>query len=537
MGRKIFPLILLSSVLLSVPYLVPGTGWLSLVAFVPLLWAEDMASTAGLKRFCWWHYLCFVLWNAFTTFWVCNATVGGGIFAVLANALQMSLVFGLFRWSRKSLGNAFLPYVFLAFAWVGWERAYLTFLDISWPWLVLGNAFARTTDWIQWYEITGHLGGSLWIWATNLAVFGLMKSLATGNWKNLNVKAKTFAAGGTVLLFLAPPLVSLALYPAEDEDNGQMNVVIAQPNIDPYNKFGGMTQSQQNELLLSLFSKVPTDSSMTLLVAPETFTNDVIVNDIASSPTVSRFTDFLEARPNSNLLFGTSCTEFVHTIERPSHTARQLRDGRWYERHNSAIMLDGRSRPQIFHKSKLVPGVEMTPYPAFFCKVDDLLGGLMGRNVGQEGISLLNANEYDSSGHKTASVPIGCAICYESVYGDYCAGYARKGAQALTIITNDAWWKDTPGYRQHLSYASLRAIETRRWIARCGNTGISAIIDPSGRILDRTGWWQEEVLQGTIGLRDETTFFVRHGDFIGRISLLMAVLIFLGALVRSRTSR
>ena len=142
MSRKLTILLLtvLSSALLSVPFLVPGTGWLSLIAFVPLLWAEDIATGDEMKGFCWWHYLCFVLWNAATTFWVCNATVGGGIFAILANAFQMSLIFGLFRWSRKWLSGA-LPYIFLAFAWIAWERWYLTDAQISWPWLVLGNAF------------------------------------------------------------------------------------------------------------------------------------------------------------------------------------------------------------------------------------------------------------------------------------------------------------------------------------------------------------------------------------------------------------
>ena len=98
---KLSLLAFISAVLLSVPYLVPGTGFLSLIAFVPLLIAEQYATMAGIKGFWKWHYGCFVLWNAFTTFWVCNATLGGGIFAVLANALQMSLIFGLFRWSRK----------------------------------------------------------------------------------------------------------------------------------------------------------------------------------------------------------------------------------------------------------------------------------------------------------------------------------------------------------------------------------------------------------------------------------------------------
>ena len=550
MSRKLTILLLtvLSSALLSVPFLVPGTGWLSMIAFVPLLWAEDIATGDGMKGFCWWHYLCFALWNAATTFWVCNATVGGGIFAVLANAFQMSLIFGLFRWSRKWL-RGWLPYIFLAFLWIAWERWYLTSAQISWPWLVLGNAFARTTGWIQWYEFTGTLGGSLLVWAANLGVFGILESLASGRWMTFNMKAKAAALTGLAALFVAPPVVSAFLKPEPSEE--ELDVVIAQPNIDPYNKFGGMTQDEQNELLLSQFSDLQ-DSVPVLLVAPETFTGDVVTNDPSSSPSVQRFTSFLKEHHNANLLVGASSRTYLKRALRPSYTARKVGNGVWMESHNSALMLDAFSSPEIFHKSKLVVAVEMTPYPALFCKVDDWLGGVMGRCVGQSETGPLHFNEYayapdcaslgaapgcDSaaSASVTETIPVGCAVCYESVYGEYCTKYVRNGARVLAVITNDAWWGDTPGYIQHLSYSSLRAIETRRWIARCANTGISAIIDPSGKVVSSTSWWQPEVLKGKVGLSDKQTFFVIHGDFIGRLATLMAALILLATLVRRFT--
>ena len=167
--------------LMSLPFLVEGCSWLALVGFVPLLCMERVASETGKKHFWWWHYGTFVAWNAVTTFWVCNATVGGGIFAILANALQMSLVFGLFRWvKRRMKGGGSVPYLFLAAAWIAWEKYYLTVAQISWPWLVLGNAFAGTSSLVQWYEFTGALGGSLGIWASTLSIFGLMVSLSDG---------------------------------------------------------------------------------------------------------------------------------------------------------------------------------------------------------------------------------------------------------------------------------------------------------------------------------------------------------------------
>ena len=151
----------------------------------------------------------------------------------------------------------------------------------------------------------------------------------------------------------------------------------------------------------------------------------------------------------------------------------------------------------------------------------------MGRCVGQDEISLLNIK--DTNGEE---IPIGCAVCYESVYGEYYTDYIRKGARAMTIITNDAWWGNTPGYRQHLSYASLRAIETRRAIARCANTGISAIISPSGKILKPTPWWEQASIRSYIPLRDDLTFFVTYGDIVGRICSFVFILLFSALAVR-----
>ena len=532
-------LTVLFALMMSVPFLIPHTGLLALFGIVPLLCMERIADLTGRKHIWIYHYSAFVLWNAITTFWVCNATVGGGIFAVLANSLQMSLVFGLFRLSKRKFSGT-LPYIFLAVTWIAWERFYFD-AEISWPWLVLGNSFARTTWAVQWYEITGTLGGSLWIWACNLSIFGMLVSASDGRIWGWNNKAKIASLIGIVTLFAAPVITSGIIgsrYQDCMEAENQLDVLIVQPNIDPYNKFEAMTQTQQNGILLSLAEKAlkhrKNDSTAAplLVVAPETFTSDIICGEYERSRTWKGFTNFLKDYPNANLLFGASSYDYFESAERPSHTARQLNDGRWVESHNSALMTDGTSRTEIFHKSKLVVAVEHTPYPAIFCRIDDMLGGVMGRCVGQDEISLLHVRSLDGS-----EIPIGSAVCYESVYGEYYTDYVRKGARAMAIITNDAWWGNTPGYRQHLSYASLRAIETRRAIARCANTGISAIISPSGEILQPTPWWETAVIEGNIPLRDDITFFVSHGDITGRICTFVFLLLLLSLGVRFITKR
>ena len=525
-------LVLLSAVLLSLPWLVPHLGPLALIGLVPLLSAERVATQNGVKHFWIWHYSCFVLWNAFTTFWVCNATVGGGIFAVLANALQMSVVFGLFRLSKKRLGGI-LPYLFLAFAWIAWERWYMVSAQISWPWLVLGNAFARSIRSIQWYEFTGTLGGSLWIWAANLSGFGLMVSILEGTWFRWKGFAKWSSVIGTLLVFALPFAASAHIWHYFEEDSdGTVAVTIAQPNFDPYEKFTSLTQAQQTDILLTQFeSALAADGVASetkgLLIAPETFTSDIWLGHVADSPTWKSFQKFLKGHPGANLLFGASTYQYFAQRSAPSILARESGSG-WVENHNTAFATDTSGREELFHKSKLVVGVEMTPYPKFFVPIDNKLGGLMGRCIGQPEISCLH---YRPGGEPTAEIPFGCAVCYESVYPEYCTGYVRKGAEFMTIITNDAWWGNTPGYKQHASYASLRAIELRRDIARCGNTGISGVINQRGEYLSQSNWWQRETLGGEVNLSKRETFFVRYGDIVGRISTFAFLLMLASLLV------
>lgn len=508
--------VLLFAVLMSIPWLVPHLGILALFGFVPLLCADDIADKLKVRHFWVYHYSAFVLWNAFTTFWVCNATVGGAIFAILANAFQMSLIFGLFRISKKRLKGV-IPYIFLAVMWIAWERFYYS-AQISWPWLVLGNAFARTTSLAQWYEYTGTLGGSLWIWACNLSLYGVLAALSDGLPRRWTAVARIAVPVALAAVFIAPVAVSRHIYRNyEEQSEGTIHTVIGQPNFDPYHKFESLSQAEQNTILLDIYrDAVPeNDTSKVLFLAPETFTSDIVLNTLGSSATCRSFQDFLKKRPNANILFGASTYDIYEQRSAPSILARPYGDG-WSMSHNSALITDASGRYEVFHKNKLVVGTELTPFPRIFVPLDNKLGGVMGRCVGQEGISLL---------HFAGEIPIGCAVCYESVYGEYCTGYVREGAKVMTVITNDAWWGDTPGYRQHLSYSSLRAIELRRDIARCANTGISAFINQRGDIVEATPWWEKAVLEGDVNLNSKVTAFVRYGDITGRVCTLAFLLL------------
>ncbi|MCQ2156758.1 MAG: apolipoprotein N-acyltransferase, partial [Bacteroidales bacterium] len=273
-----------------------------------------------------------------------------------------------------------------------------------------------------------------------------------------------------------------------------------------------------------------------LLVAPETFTGDVILNYMESSPTIRSFREFLKSADGCSLLFGASTYDIYERRSAPSILARPYGPAAWIESHNSALMMkDADSPVEVYHKSRLVVGTELTPYPKVFVPIENAIAkmvgqsGLMGHCIGQNEASVL---------HLSDSLAIGCAVCYESVYGEYCAEYVRKGARALAVITNDAWWGNTPGYRQHCSYSALRAIELRRDIARSAITGISAVIDQRGDFVSKTPWWTRCTLEGRLNLNSEETFFVRHGDFVGRLStfvfLLLAALLLVKLLIKHK---
>jgi apolipoprotein N-acyltransferase len=215
-----------------------------------------------------------------------------------------------------------------------------------------------------------------------------------------------------------------------------------------------------------------------------------------------------------------------------SPTARHRDDVGYYDIFNAAAFFaDAAAAPQFYHKSKLVPGVEKIP-PMLSSVLKNIdLGGIVGSYGSQEERTVFPAPP------AVPGLRLAPLICYESIYGDFAAQYVHNGATLLGLITNDGWWSDSPGYRQHLAYGALRCIETRRDLARSANTGISAFIDQRGTISHRTGWWVGASSRATVHLNTEETFYVRYGELIGRGAQVLAVLGLLALVVRRFVAR
>ena len=181
-------------------------------------------------------YLSFLIFNLITTWWIYYASAWGAVAAIVFNSLFMAVVFWLFHITKQKVGRK-EGYISLVIYWIAFEYLHLNW-DLSWPWLTLGNVFSNSPESVQWYEYTGVLGGTLWILIANLIFFQL------GAYRKNWVKSAFMTLFMLAFVFV-PMLWSKSVYKNYTQDSkGEMEVVIVQPNIDPYkDKFSSMAPS------------------------------------------------------------------------------------------------------------------------------------------------------------------------------------------------------------------------------------------------------------------------------------------------------
>lgn len=476
-----------------------------------------------------------LLWNTASIYWVFNAMnavmpVYAAAFVSLIPfglaAVLMALAFRLYYQLRKRYAIGW-SLVGLVCFWIAYEYLHQAW-DLAFPWMTLGNGFAGTHQLIQWYEYTGVYGGTIWIWAINICAFLTILSAQDGF-----ARSHRYSLLGSVgILVILPSFWSLWRYSTYEEHENPSNVVVVQPNIDPYGKFSFITPEEQLQVLIRLSDSVAQPNTE-FFVWPETaiahpppgYDEEAFLQH----PAFLRLQDFLSPYKNSNVLSGIESYRLYADQETP--TAR-----RWVEEYidvfNAAVLVENSPKLQFYHKSKLVAGVEQFPFGGaltFMKPLFSAFGGTTGGYGRQDKPSVF----YTQSGIGAAPV-----ICYESIWGDYVAQYIKQGAQFIAVITNDGWWGNTAGKDQHLAYAKLRAIETRRWVARSANTGISGFINQRGDVVQRTTWWVPTAIKQDINLNEEITFYVSAGDYMAYAGLTggagFAILILLALAKRKK---
>ena len=519
-------LALLSVVLLSLGWL-RTTGLVLLVALVPLL---IISASYDSSRRSWWRMAGWVslvmgLWTIVTCWWIYFAAAVGIVAATVVQILLFGGVFMVYHYASKRTRSVH-AYTLLVAGWLWAEHFYLN-AEISFPWLVLGNGFANDVWAVQWYEFTGALGGSLWVLLVNVLAF---------EW----LKKRTTRSGIVAAAFAVVPLVCSVVVGAtwKAPEGPEATVTLVQPNIDPYTEKYTIAPQYQVRILTSLCAEAPMD--VDYIVLPETVMGDagdaIWEENIWASRSVGVMNEFRARRyPESQVITGAMTFKRYNSEAEASETARHRGD-MWFDRYNAALALDRDSTLKVSHKSRLVVGVEKMPYMNLLKPLEKLIVDL-GGTTGQLGVDkyrrhFLLRNERFPYG-VTAAAP----ICYESVYGEHFAGFAADGAQLMMVITNDGWWHDTEGYRQHFSYSRLRAIETRRWVCRAANTGISGFITPKGKVVESLGWDQRGTLTQKVQPLGEVTFYAQYGDYIGRVGgylFLLALLYYVSYRVRRK---
>ena len=505
--RNSFFLSILSGLMLGISWPTYGFYFLIFIAFTPLIHLIESNKNENIFKLTFFSFVTFIVWNIITTHWLYYATLTGMLFAIIVNSILMSLIVlaSLSIWKKLSYK---LSIIFFISLWICFEKFHLNW-DFSWPWLNLGNVFSENIKIIQWYEYTGVFGGTLWILISNFVSYNLLKKLISSE----NFKSDTIYVS---VIILIPIIVSLIIYTNIDIEEEKIKTVIIQPNIDPYNEKFNRSNDQNLRYLESILNDVKNRNSLVIL--PETYFSDGSLISSLNYSTLIEGLKIIRERYETDILTGIELYEVFNDSSRVKKYSNRLENNRWLDLFNASIFIS--EDIDIYKKSKLVVGIEKMPYKNF---LEPLLGSLL---IDFGGLSYSRGyQDYRTVFKSNTGTKVAPIICYESIYGEYVSEYVRNGANLLAIITNDGWWNNTEGHKQHLSYARLRSIETRKNIVRSANTGISAVINYRGEILKTIGYEQEGLINKNVGINDKITFYTKYGDYIFRLCLFFIIII------------
>lgn len=499
-------LAVLSGLLIAAAWPVRGLVPLAFIAFVPLLYLQDKTYNF------WLSSITFLVWNALTTWWVWKTTAAGTIAMIVLNTFFMTCVFWAYHFVKTRLYDNKKGYYLLIIFVLAFEYLHLNW-QLNWPWLNLGNVFSHYHTWVQWYEFTGIAGGTIWVLLANILVYKLL----------VNYK-KVYVVYVLVVLFV-PLIISKIIYSSYDEQGDSVEIVVVQPNLDPYSEEFTLTPREIIQRNFSVAAPLVTENTR-FVVSPESAIQENIwLERIDKYYSIKELRGFVNKFPQTCYVIGLSTNAKAPKEAANDFAARKFYNlDSYFFAYNTAAMIT-KDSIQLYHKSRLTPGAESMPswWILRMLKNSSLdLGGTVGTLKKDT-----EARTLSFDNHK-----VGSLICYESVFGCYVTEFVKKGADMLFVITNDGWWGNSPGHKQHLEFSKLRAIETRRSVARSANTGISGFINQRGDIISQSKYWEQTALRDTIKTNDKVTFYVRYGDFIYKISVFLTALLVALTVVR-----
>ena len=509
-GRTLFLFfcIFVTAFCLYLSFPKPGYAWVAWVAFVPFAWG-----IVKVRRFwssVFYAWLVGFLFHALSLIWVYYTCLNGGGLSVELSlaawlglsgllALQMALFGGSCYFLKKT--GVFFP-ILAACGWVAFEWAHQTiaFYGIGFPWFMLGGSQWNFPEMLQLVSITGVYGLSfclVWV-GTQLG------------WALTNPSVKKLVGSLLLAVVIASSIYGFGHYRLEHFEQIRkhqsllsLQAVLMQPNIDQYKKWDEAYEQEIMDVLASMGEQV-SSSNAVLTVWPESTTPGPLQEE--KYATLFR-----------NLANTSHSYQLVGSVV----------PGTKQEQYVGAYLVGPDSENwQEYRKVKLVPFGEFIPFASgvqsLFPDMDVLveLGAFTPGPTSQE---LLNLQ----------GVLLGSTICYESIFPQLWVAQARKGAKVFVNVTNDAWFFATAAPYQHLSANVLHAVETGRSVLRAANTGFSAVINPVGKIEDKSGLFSREILYSAVALPvgEYQTFYTQWGDWFAWVCALLFFTLLISTIV------
>ena len=389
-------------------------------------------------------------------------------------------------WVSRRLGPG-LALASAPFFWVAgeWMRGHLL---SGFPWGLLGYSQAFVPPVIQIAEWTGVYGVSFVIVSVNAALAG---AVALG-WR----RAGHGAGAAALLLVLTLAAGWYSLGPGSERS---VRVVVVQPSINQAEKW----EPTVLDRTLAVYDRLTLEAkgfSPALVIWPET----AVPLFLRQDPVTLERLRLLSVQVRAPLLLGAVDAD-------PPGTRRYF---------NSAFFLSEQGIGGKYDKIHLVPFGEYVPLSKFLGFVRAWAAFISEFESG-EGRTLFPLGD----------ARFGVVICYEGIFPELFREFVAEGAQFMVNITNDAWFGETSGPWQHLAVLPLRAVENRVAIARAANTGVSAIVEPSGRISQTLGLFRRGILEDHLPARPRATFYTRHGDLFAYACLGFSLAVLGGARV------
>lgn len=506
-------------------------------------------SSQNLKQVFFKSYFTFLTFELVTVSWISLSglregadkfMIIGGFFTMVIHSALLTLPLVLYYFTRKAFVKKIksLTVFTLPFIWVTIEYLY-ALPEVSFPWLTAGNAFTTALNKIQFIEITGVYGISFWALIISSILFLLLQTAMSNRdtisslFKKRKVYVLIIIAA---ILFFIPDFYSvLTRSNARFSNNfleGKIKVSIVQPNVNPWKKWGAKQMDLVSDYVSLIEQSDSTYPKSNLIIFPETATPFYLLDNYYADKydVIKSLIDSI----NTPLLIGTPDLFYYNdSIKAKTDSKENKSSGQKYDTFNSVVLInpgEEKISHQKYAKIKLVIASERMPYQERLLFLKDIIRWSVGISSFQIGwdttiFHLKNGTKFNS------------AICYESIYPEFFSSFSKKGAEFSVIITNDGWWGKLFGTHQHNQFAVLRAIENRRWIARCANTGISCTIDAYGNLHNPTAINEKMILNDYVGTNSNITVYAQNPYLFPNTLLSITVIIFIVAIISKITTK